>query len=338
MPKRLSIVHFTDIHIQDHNPPSRLGSYRQDIMDKIRRVGDIGESYGVTAFTCGGDWFHDKAPTKTSYSLVHELGSMLKTFCAPVLTVLGNHDIRFDRADTVTEQPIGSLLNGGMLRMQDGVVLREAGVSVRMAGFDFKEEPILDSISLGAEQKEEADFHVLSLHVYASLRGGTLYGKTRLFSYKELLGLGYDVVLLGHYHADQGVTVLTREDGSSCHFVNIGSLSRGEYGDEVLTRVPKCCVVSFSKEEGIVCTEVAVGARPAHEVFDVQEKQEIKRKEAEAAKFVEQLKVVGANTAAPASQEPDDLMATVNVDDVVVLARVKGFLEAARALISAGRR
>lgn len=339
MPKSISLVHFTDVHLQDHNPPSRLGSYRQDILDKLRRVGDIGASYGVSAYTCGGDWFHDKAPTKTSYSLSYELGSVLKDFSAQVLTVIGNHDIRFDRADTVPEQPLGSLLNGGIIKLQDGVILGGGdSVSVRMAGFEFSEEPDLASISLPAESKGLADFHVLSLHVYASPRGGTLYGKTRLFSYKELLSLGYDVILLGHYHADQGVQKLTREDGTSCTFVNIGSLSRGEYGDEVLTRVPKCCVVSFDDAEGVTCVEVPVGARPASEVFDVQEKQEIKRKEVEAAKFVEHLKVASQERADTSLKTPEELLTTIDVDDDAVLARVKGFLDSARALISVGRR
>lgn len=340
MLESLSLVHFTDIHLQDHNPPSRLGNYRQDVLDKIRRIGDIGASYKVSAYTCGGDWFHDKAPTKTSYSLVYELGGILKNFSAPVLTILGNHDIRFDRMDTVPEQPIGSLLNGGIIKMQNGVILDNGSVTVRMAGFDFKEEPDLSDLSLSAEHKAMADYHVLSLHVYSSHRGGTLFGKTRLFSYGELLGLGYDVILLGHYHADQGVTKVLREDGTSCHFVNIGSLSRGEYGDEVLNRVPKCCVVSFSKSEGVTYAEVPVGARPAGEVFDVQEKKECKRKEEEAAKFVEKLKAASQETKAgdSAASDPDALLSSAGVDDEVVLARVKGFLEAARALISAGRR
>ena len=336
--KKLTLVHFTDIRLQDHNPPSRLGSYRKDILDKLRRVGDIGASYGASAYTCGGDWFHDKAPTKTSYSLSYELGTILKSFGAPVLTVLGNHDLRFDRTDTMPEQPIGSLLNGGIIKLQDGEILREGGVSVRMAGFDFSEEPSLESISLKDELKPLADYHVLSLHVYASPSGGTLYGKTRLFSYKELLTLGYDVILLGHYHSDQGVLKLTRDDGSSCHFVNIGSLSRGEYGDEVLNRVPKCCVVSFGKEEGVSFTEVPVGARPASEVFDVQEKQEIKRKEQEAAKFVEQLKAASMEKKEATVKSPEELLETVLVDDEAVLSKVRGFLETARALISAGRR
>lgn len=320
-----SLLHFTDIHLLDHNPPSRLGSYRQDILNKLRRIGELGIELGVTAYTCGGDWFHEKPPTKTSHSIVYELMTILKSFGAKCYTILGNHDIRFDRTSTYPEQPIGPLLNSGSLILQHDRVIKGPGSapSVRLTGFDFAEQPDLAAISLTPEQKEKADYHVLSLHIYASERGGSLYGKTRVFAYKELLPLGYDVILLGHYHADQGVTTLTREDGGTCVFVNIGSLSRGDYGDENLLRVPKCCLVQFTKE-GVCTEEIPVGAKPASEVFDLREKAEIKEKEKQASEFVEKLKsseVMSSN-----GEDPVEALSNLNIDDALVVERTRSFL------------
>ena len=332
MADQVKLVHFTDVHLLDRNPPSRLGDYKRDVLSKLQRIGEIGKDVGAAAFTCGGDWFHEKPPAKTSHSMVHELLSILKEWPAQCYTILGNHDIRYDRSSTITEQPLGVLLNSGAIRYNDDVVLHAGnhGVSVRMAGFEFAEEPPLEDLALNAVQKAKATYHVLSLHVYASLAGGTLWGKTKCFSYKELLTLGYDVILLGHYHADQGVVALTRDDGSTCHFVNIGSLSRGDYGDENLSRVPKCCLVSFGPQ-GITTEEIVVGAKPAAEVFDLVEKEETKAKEKQAAEFVEKLR--SSEVATSISEDPVKALESLSIDDSEVLARTKGFLLQATALL-----
>ena len=338
MSDSIKILHFTDVHLLDHNPPSRLGSYRQDIMDKLRRIGDIGRDAKVDAYTCGGDWFHEKPPAKTSHSMVFELMSILKSYGAQCYTILGNHDIRFDRSNTYPEQPIGPLLNSGAVMFQNGTILHSSPIkpTVMLHGFDFSEQPDLDAISLKSEDRGQADFHVLSLHVYSSMVGGTLWGKTKCFSYKELLGLGYDVVLLGHYHADQGLEVLTREDGSTCLFVNVGSLSRGDYGDENLTRIPKCCVVSFSKREGVTAEEIPVGAKPASEVFDLAEKAEIKEKEKQASEFVEKLK--SSEVVTSSGEDPVSALSSLNIDDDAVVAKTREFLtraiQATRGVLS----
>ena len=332
MPDTVKLVHFTDVHLLDRNPPSRVGDYKRDILSKLSRIGEIGREVGATAFTCGGDWFHEKMPAKTSHSMVHELMSILKDWCAPCYTILGNHDIRYDRSSTITEQPLGVLLNSGAIKYNDDVVLHAGnhGVSVRMAGFEFAEEPPLEDLALNAVKKAKATYHVLSLHVYASERGGTLWGKTKCYSYRELLPLGYDVVLLGHYHADQGVVILTRDDGSTCRFVNIGSLSRGDYGDENLSRVPKCCLVEFGTQ-GITTEEIVVGAKPASEVFDLVEKAESKEKERQAAEFVEKLR--SSEVASSVADDPVRALDSLAIDDAAVLSKTKEFLVQAAALL-----
>ncbi len=332
MSDTVKLLHFTDVHLLDRNPPSRIGDYRRDVLAKLQRIGTIGKEVGATAFTCGGDWFHEKIPVKTSHSVVNELMTILKDWCAPCYTILGNHDIRFDRSSTITDQPLGVLINSGALQYNDDVVLHACnhGVSVRMAGFEFSEEPTLEDIALNSVKKAKAMYHVLSLHVYASEKGGTLWGKTKCFSYRELLALGYDVVLLGHYHADQGVVVLTREDGTTCHFVNIGSLSRGDYGDENLSRIPKCCLVSFGPN-GVTTEEIVVGAKPAAEVFDLVEKAETKAKEKQAAEFVEKLK--SSEVATSVAEDPVKALESLAIDDAEVLARTKVFLMQATALL-----
>jgi DNA repair exonuclease SbcCD nuclease subunit len=301
-------------------------------MDKLRRIADIGAEAGVDAYTCGGDWFQEKVPAKTSHSMVNELMSVIKSFSRPCFSVVGNHDLQYDRTSTMVDQPLGPLVNSGHLVLQCGQVIKgDGGPAVMLHGFDFAEEPDYDSIALSGALKDKARYHVLSLHVYASPSGGSLHGKTRVHSYRDLLSLGYDVVLLGHYHADQGCTVLTREDMSTCTFVNIGSLSRGDYGDENIHRIPKCCIVEFS-EQGVFTREIPVGAKPAAEVFDLEEKAATKEKEQEAAAFVENLK--NAEVVAKRDDEtPEQLLDRVPIDDVAVLAKTKEFLQRAAEVL-----
>lgn len=328
-------VHSTDWHLQPVNPPSRLGSYAQDIIDKIKRVGEIAKEYEADFTTCGGDVWNKKDPKGTTHEVLHDAAGAVMASGLPCYCVPGNHDLRFDRDDTLPEQPLGVFFKTGVMVRQVAQVLRKDKISVRLRGIPFAESPDFGALMLTAEEEAMADCHVLSLHIYASPSGGSLHG-TKVHSYATLAKLGYDVVLLGHYHADQGVTVLPGPRGD-CTIVNIGSLSRGDYGDENLDRVPKCCVVTISKD-GVETEEVPVGAKPASEVFDLRKKVELKEHEQETEAFVTELSRVTLAKEDEGEQVAlEEEVADLGLSDAAVIASVKEYIDKAVEMLQQGK-
>ena len=332
-------IHYTDVHLQATNPPSRLGDYSQDILDKMRRIGSLASEYAVDFTTCGGDLFHRKSPRETPHWLVSETMGVLRSYPSRNFAIPGNHDVQFDRDDTLPEQPLNVLFRSGALTRQVDQVLSDGkGLSVQMHGFSFSEEPDFSSMVL--KDPGAADFHILSLHIYASPRGGKLH-EMKLHSYGEIASLGYDLVLMGHYHADQGISTLPGPRGD-CRIVNIGSLSRGDYGDENLNRVPKCCLISVSRDTSgsVLCDleEIPVGARPASEVFDLEKKAEIKKHTAQTVEFVAELRKVADDTAVHSGLSTDEAIASLGVSDASVIQTIGDYMEKARVMLEEGRR
>lgn len=330
----ITLVHSTDWHLQPGNPPSRLGSYSRDILDKVKRIGGIARDYGADLLTCGGDVFNKKEPKFTTHRLVAETIGVLGSLGLPVYCVVGNHDIEFDKEDTLPRQPLGVLFESGAMIRQVSQVITKEDFSIRLKGIPFAEEPELSSLVLTKEEEAMADKHVLSLHVYATPSGGFLHAQ-KMHSYADLAALGYDVVLLGHYHADQGVQRVKGPRGV-CTIVNIGSLSRGDYGDENLDRVPKCCVVSLSAS-GVTTEEVAVGAKPASEVFDLVKKAEVAEHSAKAAEFVAELRRATLEEEQKPVGTVEEELVGLELTDVKVLKKVQGFIASANEILQGAK-
>jgi DNA repair protein SbcD/Mre11 len=284
----LKILHYTDVHIRETNPPSRLGDYREDVFNKMRQVIEIARDNKVDLTTCGGDLFDNKKPIATRHSTVTELTGIYRQIGIPHYIVPGNHDLTGDNMETLSEQPLGVLLSSGVLIQMGSQVIKKQGLSVKLESHDFDENPNLSDFVVQGEE----DASVLGIHIYASPKGGTLYGNTKVYSYQELSETGHDLYLLGHYHADNGVVTKDFGHGKLQTFVNVGSLTRGDYGDENLARTPKVCLITISKEGDSVTVETEtfeISVRPNAETFDLVKKEKVLEQKEKASQFVTQL-------------------------------------------------
>jgi len=314
MSTTVKFVYYTDVHIQDVNPPSRLGSYRDDILAKIRQVMNIGKKSKVDFTYCGGDLFNHKRPASTRHALVTQVIGVLDDSGVPNYGVPGNHDLQGDDISTLPEQPLGVLMEGGhMIQVKNGLLFKKGNLTVHLDSYDFEEEP--DLVEL-AEKREavKADVHTLGAHIFSSPKGGDLFG-TKIFSYEELAVTGHDLYLLGHYHPDNGVEDRSYDKDRQT-FINVGSLSRGDYGDENLTRKPKCALVTITKEDGNVTwsvEQILLDVRPAEEVFDLEAKEKIAKQKEETAEYVAEIERSSTATDGNASEE-EELKAIVPTD------------------------
>lgn len=328
----IKFIYYTDVHLQDNNPPSRVGDYKQDVLDKVQFVMDLAVKEKADFTYCGGDLFNHKKPMSNKHSLMVALIKVLASSGVPNYCVPGNHDLTNDRIDSLPEQPLGVLFAGGhMVHVDGSEVVTKGDLSVHLDSYPFEEEPDWESIAEKRLQTK-ADVYTLGAHVYSSPKGGDLFG-TKIFSYKEMSVTDHDIYLLGHYHPDQGVvdTSFLKERQT---FVNVGSLSRGDYGDENVGRKPKCVIVTISKDgEGNVTwgvEQVLVPIKPPEAVFDLERKEKIAKQKVEAAAFVADLKASSQRDEVRETEEEE--LAEITPDKKI-FNRAMGFIERAREMV-----
>jgi len=285
---KISFITFTDIHVSDHNPQNRLGSYKRDILYKLDQIGRVGNKLGVDFYLCGGDLYDHKAPMRNSHNLNRELMSIFNSYGAPVYATEGNHDLRNDSYVNFEDQPISVLYESGSLRQLRNEIVKKGDLKVSLRAFPFEENPDFYNIP---KADKDSDCRVCIMHVYSTPNGGQLF-KQKLYSYEEISVLGDDIFLMGHYHVDQGVKKID-VNGHDQHFINVGAISRGALSEDNIKRDPKICLVTITKsasEVAIKTQQVKLKVRPVEEIFDLKRKEEEKKKIEEAEDFVDKLK------------------------------------------------
>ena len=63
----------TDVHMGDKTPRRRTGNWTDDVVNKLKWIGDLAKDKEIDAVLDGGDFFDVKSPTKNSHSLVLSL-------------------------------------------------------------------------------------------------------------------------------------------------------------------------------------------------------------------------------------------------------------------------
>ena len=270
---RVVIVHRTDVHIADRPPVSRRDDYASAIIGKLAIVGDLARKIGADAVVDSGDFFHIQAPSRNSHGLVQRVMEVHEThYTCPVYFVLGNHDLAGGNPESVSRQPIGTLLRARTFTSLGDVTLGgHDRPRVRLVGVPYAPHPTLASLRV---ERGSEDVLVEVCHAYTVAPGtGASFQELSdepVFSWEELSSLPADVWLGGHYHRDQGSEVVGGK-----RFVFPGSLSRGVYSRDEMDRLPRIAVITFEGEEGgPVQTNVRLvrltGLPVAEEIFDVR--------------------------------------------------------------------
>jgi DNA repair exonuclease SbcCD nuclease subunit len=283
---RLSFLFRTDTHLSDNSPSSWKADYTEEIWSNLHQVGELAKYHQVNAVLDGGDYFHNKAPTKNSHYLVQKSILIHQEYNCPILMATGNHDIRYNNLETLEKQPLGTLYAGKIFEQLDEHVFEDGGLRVRVVGVPYN--PTLTLNELMSIQKKKGDTHLIAVvHTLAGLKPPQSvedFWNEPVFSYESLVSRnGPDVFMFGHWHKDQGVEVVGGK-----YFINQGALSRGALVRENLERIPKVALIEFDGSELRVETfELEVA--PAEDVFDLEKKAVQERERQDIDQFVQRL-------------------------------------------------
>lgn len=282
------IITATDIHISDHGPRSRVDDYKKSLLEKIAQMRMACNKLSVDAAVIAGDLFDLKNPTRNSHGLVQDLIQMFRGFDCPVYMIEGNHDLRDNRLETINEQPLGVLFkSGSLIRLREEVLEKEKK-KVSLVGIPFEEDLKLSNLKIPS--KKGCVAQVCAMHIYSGPKPGDIFSE-RIYGYNELLNLGPDVFVLGHYHLDQGITV---ED--KVHFINVGSISRGSLSYENTKHEPKIALITIQGDGSITTSAIRLKVKASSEVFDLEKRDEEKEESKEIEAFVEKLSTESVET------------------------------------------
>ncbi len=329
----IDIMYYTDVHLRDNPPPSRRDNYKESIFAKLEFMAEKARSCDLTL--CGGDLFDLKPWNQNSYSMVIRLMKLLKSTGVDNYILDGNHDLLADRESSISGQPIGAIIESGAAQLVRSHLIEKDGTRLVLKGFPFAESPDFSLLQLTPEElemkKNGVKFAVV-IHQYFSQKAGSIHG-TPIYSYDEVAQYGYDLYFFGHYHIDQGVYV--NMDGQV--FVNPGSLSRGGYGDDAITRIPR--LVKVSVGETIDWEYFLVPCPPGEEIFDLELKGMEKKHNEEMDKFVSALKAstLSADLEADAGEikeETDKVLQKIEEDmEPEIITMVKDYLQKASEVL-----
>lgn len=198
------VIIVNDSHFDARGPVCRDSYYLRDLSRKMIELSELSRNAQAVLFT--GDVIHRKVGRNVSHLTVRVTIALLKRFKCPVLLVLGNHDILGNQVATVATQPIGVLLEAGVMKRIDLNPFLEGDLQIEGIPYDLKFEEGQKFYDL----ERKAPIFILGMH--SMLSPGS-------FLRRNIKGPTH--CCPGHAHLDSGVT---EENGLI--FIEFGSLAR----------------------------------------------------------------------------------------------------------------
>lgn len=320
---KVNFVYSTDWHTSTRPPGRRQDDYQAAILSKVQFVCDLTHKlHGIGL--CGGDVFHVKNPKSPAngFSLLFPLLRLLRQFpTGQIYGAVGNHDITYDRMDSLPQQPLGLLVAAGVYyNLNDEPVLfvnEDESVKVLVETFPYEHGAETLARLLQTDKRPSGVTHRIGIvHAYGEPgNGGDMFGEPKI-GYNQIKHLDYDFMLWGHDHSRHD----TVEVGNITH-VNLGSLARAAYDYDELDRPVVATIISFAAD-GIRYKEKEIPVTPLNIAFKAVDKPvEDVSKSDELKEF---FAVMDAQVGDLETTDPNEIIkALCPVDDPKLLSLVK---------------
>ena len=205
------IMFVGDPHMNYQTPQSRKDVYPQTMLDKIRAVAKLSEELQCDDVVFLGDMFHQRYQP---YSYMMKCFMAFKSFKKAPYSIIGNHDLIFERMDSFDESPLNFLFMTGVVKhletlQYDDVILK---------GFDYT-SPIVPN-------ETPNNYTVCVAHQYYNTPLFKVYVKP-----EDALSLNYNAYMLGHDHGVYDDVV-----NDKYRIIRHGSISRGTAHNSNLMR------------------------------------------------------------------------------------------------------
>jgi exonuclease SbcD len=319
----VKLLAYTDLHAAHQNVRSRTGSYRDDILTKLREIIALANEHEVDYLINAADTFDRKSPWANQFALVREMIAIMRDFPGERhLTVIGTHDVptvitvlepdkliggaaRYPAVANSKLSPSERELHGLYAVFHPVPASYDLDKDPQNYAFDYRPfvqnmgesvEDILNWSSMPEPVPFNPDDPVITIaHGMIVPRGGSFFGDFT-DAHEITKRTSADIVIYGHPHTPDGV-YRTDPDGveySRPTFIAPGSISRRDASDYNRKRVPQVALIHLSRiigaQPGVALIPLS-SARPPEEVFAEQVKSELdeNRQNARLDEFVRKL-------------------------------------------------
>lgn len=232
-----------DLHLKAQAPISRKDNYPIAILNKLEYLASIAKSCKCNTFILLGDVFDSPITTLPYLSKVIETFKKINEQKITVYTIVGNHDIRNNRIDSLPTTALGILIATGYIKLAPNNLIIDNTV---FQCFNYTDEikPALEDEKYTvciAHRYYEFNLDEYSLHE------------------SDINKLNYNAIVLGHLHTpcdtiDVGNTVLYRP----------GSLARNTSEPYNKLRVPRVLLFNCKKYKAVY---VEIVCNNAEDIF-----------------------------------------------------------------------
>jgi predicted phosphodiesterase len=265
-----------DIHARRRPPTNCTDTYWPDLLNLLVQTTEVAAEREVTGVVWAGDVFDFKVPSKTDHGVVQKLAEVIQSYPCPLWVVPGNHDMQYDRLDTIeVTQPLGVLFKAGARRLEGWADDAEGALESPLYGVPWQQQ--WDRKAVGAVLRDYTDptggewgepvLVVAHAPIYPPGQEPGYEGAefTPASWWADAMG-GQGLLLYGHIHEPHGVW---RHGGVT--FCNFGALSRGSLDESNRHREVGCALWDGASGE---FEFVPLKAKPAEEVFRLRRHEE----------------------------------------------------------------
>jgi DNA repair exonuclease SbcCD nuclease subunit len=256
-----------DLHLDEKKPKNRIDNWMSAQSIKLVGVFDLAKKEKVSAILQPGDFFNT---FKVSHWFIRHWIKFFKEYNIPILTVPGQHDMRYHASD-IENTPMGVLEAAGVIKVLDdkGSVLKDQTVGFYGAG--WKQD-------IPSPAKHNS-LKVLVTHRLVS--DSALWATMEYTTPQQLLqDTVYDLIVTGDNHKHFFYTSSRR----TAYLINCGSLMRSAIDQR--DHEP---VVYIYDTETKYTTVHCVPIKPFTEVMNLEEVEKEKERNIELDSFVEGL-------------------------------------------------
>lgn len=255
----MKFLYFTDIHLINRNPGSRVDDYKSSILDKLIQIKDIANKSKVDYVFCGGDVFHSSVIT-LEYTV--DIVSILKKINAPIYVVYGNHDIRGHSIETKNSSMLGILEAAGVIKAitsTNPLVIKEGNKNIVVEGKEYY--PNIDTDPTYYSIKQRGDYNISLIHGMVQVKPVM---ETINHTLIDDIPNAAELNLCGHEH--KGFGIVKNKEGK--FFVNIGSVSRVDCSSSMKKHKPSILLGLLESDLNLKLKVFNLKVKPFEEVFN----------------------------------------------------------------------
>lgn len=237
-----NIICIGDLHLKCKPPVSRRDDYPITILNKIRYIANIANTYNCNTLMMLGDIFDSPITSLPYLAEVINTFKEIKEKGITVYTIVGNHDLKNNRMDSLSQTALGILISTGYVKLAPRKLEIDDTI---FKCYNYPE---------GLEPKSSDKYEVCIAHLYYefNLAHDSLQSS-------DIERLNYDAMILGHLHNPCDTITI-----HNTKLYRPGSLSRGTSEAYNKLRIPR--VLLFNCKNHKACY-IEIACEPAENVF-----------------------------------------------------------------------